>query len=104
MGRDRLRGPEIGRGLLAAAPVGLNVIGDLLTLSEAAHPRTLHGADVHEHVLAALVGLNEAVALLFVEPLHGTSRHCWMSFHGRVPERRAPECARAECRSSGEVV
>jgi hypothetical protein len=26
---------------------------------------------VHEHVLAAIVWLNEAVALLFVEPLHG---------------------------------
>src|SRR3954452_6369391 len=83
MGRDRLRGPEVGGGLLAAAPVGLNVIGDLLTLSEAAHARPLHGADMHEHVLAALVGLNEAVALLVVEPLHSTSRHPWMSFHSR---------------------
>src|SRR5215211_8922319 len=91
----RLRGPEVGRGLLAGAPVGLNLIGDLLTLCEAAHPRTLDGADVHEYVLAALVGLDEAVALLFVEPLHSTSCHRWMSFHGRVHERRARGRAQA---------
>src|SRR5215218_2719551 len=77
-----LCGSEIGCGLLAAAPVGLNVIPDLLTLSEAAHTRTVDGADVHEHILAALVGLDEAITLLFVEPLHSTGRHC-MSFHGR---------------------
>jgi hypothetical protein len=29
-----------------------------------------------EHVLAAVVGLNEAVALLPVEPLHSTNCHC----------------------------
>src|SRR5215207_2148789 len=90
----RLCGPEVGCGLLAATPVGLNLIGDLLTLCEAAHPRTLDGADVHEHILAALIGLDEAITLLFVEPLHSTSRHC-MSFHGRGHERRAPERAQA---------
>src|SRR3954468_7647082 len=66
---------QVGRGLLAGAPVGLKLVGNLLTLSEAAHACALDGADVHEHVLAALIGLNEAVALLFVEPLHGPSRH-----------------------------
>src|SRR5215211_4270934 len=76
----RLCGSEVGCGLLAATPVSLNVIGDLLTFREAAHPGPFDGADVHEHILAALIGLNEAVALCFVEPLHGTGRHC-MSFH-----------------------
>src|SRR3954470_8588233 len=98
--RAGLRGPEVGRGLLAAAPVGFNLVGDLLTLSEAAHPRTLYGADVHEHIPPALIGLDEAIAFLFVEPLHSSGRHC-VSFHGRVHESRAPERARAECRSSG---
>src|SRR5215213_3093369 len=41
--RASLRGPEVGRGLLAAAPVGLNVVGDLLTLSGAAHPTRIRG-------------------------------------------------------------
>src|SRR3954466_12074514 len=100
MGRDRLRGPEIGGGLLAAAPVGLDVIGDLLTLSEAAHPRALDGADVHEHIPPALVGLNEAILLLFVEPLYSTGRHR-MSFHGRVQESRTRSGRWLDCRSSG---
>jgi hypothetical protein len=36
--RTLLHSPEVGRGLLAAAPVSLNVVGDLLTLGETAHP------------------------------------------------------------------
>src|SRR5215207_8091629 len=94
VGRDRLRGSEIGRGLLAAAPVGLNLIGDLLTLREAPHSGPLDGTDVHEHIPAALIRLDEAVALCFVEPLHSSGRH-WMSFHGRVHKSRAPERAQA---------
>src|SRR5215472_19261365 len=31
---------------------------------------------MHEHVLRAIVGLDEAVALLGVEPLYGSSSHC----------------------------
>src|SRR4051812_399626 len=78
-------------------PVSLNVIGDFLALSEAAQTRTLDGADVHEHIPPALIGLDEAIALLVVEPLHGPSRHR-LSFHGRGQESRAPERARAEGR------
>src|SRR4051795_13778920 len=93
----RLRGSEIGRGLLAATPVSLNVIGDLLTLREAAHARTLDGADVHEHIPAALVGLNEAVALLTPVAIACPFTAGCM--------RAAPALrAQAGCRSSGEVV
>src|SRR4051794_5136424 len=47
---------QVGRGLLADAPVGdLKLVGNLLALSEAAHACALDGADVHEHVLAALI-------------------------------------------------
>src|SRR5215210_8583883 len=60
--QGRLCGPQVSCGLLAAAPVGLNLVRDLLTLSEAAHTRTLDRADVNKHVLAALVGLNETIA------------------------------------------
>ena len=38
-------------------------------------PAFLHGGDVDEHVLAAAFGLDEAVALLGVEPLDRTHRH-----------------------------
>src|SRR5258708_8805887 len=31
--------------------------------------------DVHEHILAAVIGLNESIALCRVEPLHRSSCH-----------------------------
>src|SRR3954447_15524973 len=46
--RRRLCGFEVGRRLLAAVPVSLNLVGDLLPLGEAAHPGPLDRADVHE--------------------------------------------------------
>jgi hypothetical protein len=42
---------------------------------ERAHAGTLDGADVHEHVVAAIVGLNEAKALGRVEPLNCSGSH-----------------------------
>src|SRR6478609_10547650 len=60
---------------LAAHFVGLQFEIDLLTIIEAGQTGALDGADVNEHILAAIVRLNEAVALLTVEPLHGTCRH-----------------------------
>jgi hypothetical protein len=36
---------------------------------------------VDEHVLAAVVGLDESIALLGVEPLHCTSRHSMFLKH-----------------------
>src|ERR671921_731488 len=68
-------GLQIDRGLFAAAAVGLHLIGDLLTLREAAQAGALNRADVDEHVLAARVRLNEAIALLVVEPLHRSRCH-----------------------------
>ena len=48
----------------------MNLVGDLLALSETAQPRALNGADVNEHGLAAAVRLNEAETLCGVEPLN----------------------------------
>jgi hypothetical protein len=42
-----------------------------MTLGQTVNACTLHGADVHEHVLAAIFALNEAEALLGVEELDG---------------------------------
>src|ERR1700741_588683 len=56
-----------GRGL-AGALVAFEFEGDLLAFVQRAQAGALHGGDVHEHVRAALVRLNEAEALLAVEP------------------------------------
>src|SRR5207237_9055163 len=51
----------------AAALVGLELVGDALVLVEAVHPGLLDRADMDEGVLAAILGRDEAVALLGVE-------------------------------------
>ena len=66
---------QIRRRGLAGPAIGNNLERDLLSLVEAAHSSTFDGADMDEHILAAVIGLNEAVAFLSVEELHGTLRH-----------------------------
>ena len=62
-----------GRLALLAA---LHLVAELLALVQIANSRAFDGRNVHEHVLRAIVGLDEAVALLGVEPLYGSSSHC----------------------------
>src|SRR5436305_916998 len=68
-------GLQVDRSRLAAATVVLDVEGHLLSLDEAAQTRLLDGGDVDEHVLSAGIGLDEPVALDFIEPFDGTSIH-----------------------------
>src|SRR5215469_10357499 len=63
------------RGRLALL-TALHLVAELLALVQIAHSRPFDGRNVHEHVLRAIVGLDEAVALLGVEPLYGSSSHC----------------------------
>src|SRR5688572_1953819 len=55
-------------------PVSLDLIRDLHSFSEP-HPRSLDGADMDEDILAALIGLDKAIPLRLVEPLHSTRSH-----------------------------
>src|SRR4051812_40486539 len=66
---------QLARGHLAAALIALQLEADLLAFVERAEARTLDGRDVHENVVAAVVGLDEAEALSGVEPLHGAGSH-----------------------------
>jgi hypothetical protein len=65
--------PEIFRGGFAA--VFLFFVAHLGTLIEVAQASSFHGRDVHEDILAAIVGLNKPKSLSRVEPLHSTCRH-----------------------------
>src|SRR5262249_7138581 len=65
--------------------IGLDVEGEALPLAQRFEPGPLDGGDVHEHVAAAIVGLDEAVAALGVEEL---DRTC----HGH-PETPSPVVA-----------
>src|SRR5215467_14953845 len=62
-----------GRLALLAA---LHLVAELLALVQIANPRPFDGRNVHEHILRAIVRLDEAVALLGVEPLYSSSSHC----------------------------
>src|SRR6266478_3577091 len=53
----------------------LELVAQLLTLLEAAEAGALDRRDVNEHVLRAVVRLDEAVTLLGVEPFNGTDTH-----------------------------
>ncbi len=68
-------GSQIFRRRLACPAISNNVEGDLLSFVKAVHPGAFDRADVHEHILAAIIRLDEAEAFLAVEPLHGSLRN-----------------------------
>jgi hypothetical protein len=80
---SRLYRFEVHCGCFPAAVI-LKVIGQALILAEAAHPGALHSGDVNERVIAALVGLDETVALVLIEKFDGADRHF------RIPSVGAP--------------
>src|SRR2546423_4836249 len=63
-------------GLGALVP-GLLVVGHLGVLLERLEPRAVDARVMHEKVSVALVGRDEPVALLVVEPLDRTGRHAF---------------------------
>lgn len=67
-------GLEVDRAGLAAL-VGLEVVANALVGGEAGQPGALERADMDERVLAAVLGRDEAVALLGVEEFHFTGDH-----------------------------
>src|SRR5262249_11905481 len=70
-----LHSAQILRRRLPSPPISHNLVGNLLSLVEAVHAGALDCADVHEHILAAVVRLDEAEAFLAVEPLHSALSH-----------------------------
>jgi hypothetical protein len=69
------RGLNVADRDLAGATVFLGVEGNLLTFHEAAHAGALERRGVDEHVLAAVVRLDEAEAFLIVVKLNGAGVH-----------------------------
>src|SRR5262249_22510021 len=64
---------KVVRRLLAA--IADNLIFDRLTLVERTKAGTLDSGDMDEHVSAAILGLNESIALGRVEPFDSASSH-----------------------------
>src|SRR3954464_8078890 len=68
-------GAEIVGRRFAGTAICHDLVGDLLAFAQCAQSGALDGRDVHEHVVAAVIGLNEAKALGRVKPLHGSHAH-----------------------------
>lgn len=60
---------------LAAHLIGLCFKRNLLTFTESGQAGALNRADMHEHIVAAVVRLDETKALLAIEPFHDTCSH-----------------------------
>src|SRR5580704_11810932 len=90
-------------GSLAGSLVLRELVRQLLAFVQARHPGALNRADVNKHILAAVVRLNEAITLLGVEPLHGSSAHALSFRLTRV--RRCPcrQCRWSKFRKSSSV-
>src|SRR5262245_43319001 len=71
-GSDRL---QILRRGLAALGIALLLVRDLLTFGQVPHAGALDGGNVHEHIRAAGIRLNETIALGAVEPFDGADWH-----------------------------
>ena len=70
-----LRRLETAGGFLARAGVAFDLVGDLLAFVQRAEARGLEGRGMDEHVLAAVIGLHEAIALGGIVPFHNAGRH-----------------------------
>src|SRR6202051_347262 len=66
--------------------VGHFLIAHLCTLIECAESSFFDRGDVHKHILAAVIGLNESIALCRVEPLRRSGCHL-----GRLPYPIGPK-------------
>src|SRR3954471_16110834 len=67
---------EVDRRGLPLLPA-FELVTDFLIFVERAQSGSFHGRDVDEYVFRAVIGLNEAIALLGVEPLYCSVRHGW---------------------------
>src|SRR5690606_20974220 len=68
-------GLQLTSRFLARATVALDFVGNLLVFVQAAQAGLLDGRDVDEDVLAAVIRLDEAVALGGVEPFYSAGSH-----------------------------
>src|ERR1700744_379710 len=88
-------GAQIVGGRLARTAIGDDFVADLLAFTQSSKAGTFDGADVHEHVVAAVIRLDKAVALGSVKPLHGSHAH------GIVPSQDT--YSEAHFRWAGEI-
>ncbi len=80
---------EITGSGLARATIDQDLVRDRLAFGELIDASALDSTDVDENVLAAVVGLDESVALLTIEPLYSAACHFESLSTVIEPRRRA---------------
>lgn len=75
IGASRSSQRQIFRAAFAPHPVELDLERNLLAFGETRKTRPFDRTDMDEHVIAAVIGLDESEALLTIEPLDCTRRH-----------------------------
>src|SRR5207302_5854334 len=91
-----LAGPLYGLDVGGARTLGalLDLVLHLVVLLQGLEPARLDGREVHEEILAAVIGRDEAEALGVVEPLYGTCIHaCFLDIgwkEGRIRKKGGP--------------
>jgi hypothetical protein len=68
------------------ALVGNEFVFDYCAFIEGGQARPLNGGDMHEHIFAAALRLNEAISLSRIEPLHCTCWHYQSPFFTLTPD------------------
>src|SRR5690349_10765895 len=89
--------------LLSASRGDVSRLGDLLALGQALVARADNRAVMDEQILTALVGLDEPVALLVVEPLHSSGCHETPPFHSHERVRKAKRATVERPKSNGSL-
>jgi hypothetical protein len=74
--------------------VRLDLEIDLLTFGKAGKTRPFNGADVNEHIVSAVIGLDKAKTLLPIKPFHSTCRHVLLQSTSRVTITRVHSTGR----------
>src|SRR3954447_4135034 len=74
---------EVGSGGLAA--LHCHLVVHLLPVIQPFQSSGLDGGDVHEHILAAILRHDEAIAFRCIEPFDGSNGHCRHSFRCASP-------------------
>jgi hypothetical protein len=68
-------GAKLIGGTLPGSPILRQLIGELLAFAQIRHAGAFNRADMDEHVLAAIIGLDKSKAFLHVKPFHSSDAH-----------------------------
>src|SRR5215831_21159459 len=92
--------PQIDRGGLALV-TALHLEAHALAFVEVAHTGAFDSRYVYEHIFRPVLRLDEAVAFLGIEPLHGSNRHFRPSQIEKPPPLMSERCGHTTT-SNGE--